>query len=935
MKKSIIVFLLVIILLLPTACKKEKKTGSENVYPKIEDININNEEEDESENTFPKNEVTNENKESIPINQNKVTPQCKNGYLFKAFYSDKLQIKQFNFDTLKEELVGELNACIEDYWVISPDRKKIAYLGRSPRRELPGLGNYESPYDLYVMNVDGSDIKRITFNIKFFLYGPADSFKTIFTPDSQEIIISSDYWSDSPEVATYLINFAQNTCTKYDENNPLYWPMQSYIEQQGMDFSDNDFIRRYFPPVLPNGDNYLVWHQSDSYPGQRTELGTFNWKKKEYKKICSSPIPDADILSAVWSFDFSKIIIKVDESDKHYIGSIPYHILIYDISTKSFFKVLDMAYNPEEICSEFYTMVNRKYLLFFQSKKLWSFDIENHKKAEIITFKKTCSICPLDENRCIIKGDEKEVYLFSSSDHSLVKLSIPVNSSNFVMLDHFLYFTTDKTFAKYDFPSKTFQALYESDFQNKFSVFFLPKNQLFYFYSSLDDILVIQDKTGRQITKIKNIDSIPFPDYLDSTIRFHSDHFYYFTRQSQSSDLYYAKSIQDKPINLTQGKYPVLRSELSPDQDKVAFYSLDSIANTASVHLINMKNPKKVMTLATFTFDYPVYPSWGCFPREYPEEHFLTLSWSKDSQWIYFVTRDASKRFMIYRAKADGKEMTLLSDPKSSSFGSMVSPDGKQIVYVTGEERKIALMNTDGTNKKIISDGIATKQCFFPAWSPDGKMIAFNQLIMEDRRFDTPNLTNQIIIITPQGKVIEKIDCKYINPRSTYPEFYQSRNFWSYSTNYFSCLQSVNNTYAGEVGYHSDSQICVWEKNFFNGEPIEPIIRTFKWAHSKDNLMLFVTQHSNFLDNKIQLFDCKTKQYTTITQYISILSDAAWSPEDSEVLYAGTDMLSGQMVFKVASSDGSYQKLLFTFGENPLEQPSSIADIDELVWLKK
>lgn len=53
------------------------------------------------------------------------------------------------------------------------------------------------------------------------------------------------------------------------------------------------------------------------------------------------------------------------------------------------------------------------------------------------------------------------------------------------------------------------------------------------------------------------------------------------------------------------------------------------------------------------------------------------------------------------------------------------------------------------------------------------------------------------------------------------------------------------------------------------------------------------------------------------------------------MLYAGTDMLSGQVVFKVAKADGSTEQLLLSFGENPLEQPSSVADIDELVWLKE
>jgi WD40 repeat protein len=105
----------------------------------------------------------------------------------------------------------------------------------------------------------------------------------------------------------------------------------------------------------------------------------------------------------------------------------------------------------------------------------------------------------------------------------------------------------------------------------------------------------------------------------------------------------------------------------------------------------------------------------------------------------------------------------------------------------------------------------------------------------------------------------------------------------------------------------------------------------FEW----DEISEYSNRESISHNNRIQLYDCNTKQFTTVTKDIFYVFDAAWSPEDTEVLYAGTDMLSGQVVFKVASSDGSTQQLLLTIGENPLEQPSSIADIDELVWLKE
>jgi len=549
--------------------------------------------------------------------------------------------------------------------------------------------------------------------------------------------------------------------------------------------------------------------------------------------------------------------------------------------------------------------------------------------------------------------EDKSIFLYSSSDLSLKKLPIPNYSSNFVFLDNFLYFTSKEGFARYSFSSNTYQNLYPFELFYDFELpgcDYIREKQLFcfrYFSKKSYPVMnsLILDKEGHQIAEIPHIiNTYDFPPfYYNEPILHHisGKDFFFFTFQSLPSDLYYAKSIQDKPINLTQGQFPVLQSELSPDQQNIAFYSLDHSTNIASVHLLNLATPGKVTTLASFQL---YYHENSAPHEEYLYEHFLTLSWSKDSQWIYFVTRDTSKRFMIYRAKADGKEMTLLSDPKSSSFSSMISPDSTQIVYVTGEERKIALMNIDETNKKIISDGIATKQCFFPAWSPDGKMIAFNQLMVEDR-YNTPKSpTNQIMIITPQGKVIAKIDCMFIDPGEPQLESIQAKNFWSYSSNYFSCLQSVDNSGMGE-GYVKDIfYIGLWDKNFSGINLIQPTIHRFKWAHSKDILMLFewttskeeIYHFANRIEgHTVQLYDCNSKQFTTVTKDVFYVFDAAWSPEDTEVLYASTDMLSGQVVFKVTKADGSTEQLLLSFGENPLEQPSSIADIDELVWLKE
>jgi len=885
MKKSIVVFLLLIIIcFLPNACKKEMIGELENPNQSVE--------------------VINENKEPVPIDQKEIIKECEKGYLFKTSYNDKVQIKQFNFETMKEELVGEFNSSIHNIAneavtliTFSPDRKKFAFLGRSLRKEL----NNPMDYDLYVMNIDGSDLKRITFDMTLVPFSEFSDFMLFFTPDSQDIIVSCSWWNFSGK-AIYLVNLAQNTCFKYDENNPLFWPMLSYVDQQEQLYFDH-----VVTPILPNGEEYLVWYQTNTDPLHRTELGTFNWKKKEYKKICSSPIPKSDIISAICSPDFSKIILKVDERNYPYEGTMPYHLFLYDIPHKSFVKIGGITQESEDIYSQYHVLDNWKYLLFFSDKKLWSYKLDTQQKTEVQVFDDYFSLFPIDEKRCIIQDHNEDVFLFISGNHSLKKLLMPENSSDFILLDNSLYFFANRKFAKYDLSSNRYNVLNNLSYHP----FFLPERQLFCFCDEYyAHTLTILDKKGIQIAKINNIDGLSFTRNPRLIQKLKKDDFYYFTYQSKPSDLYYAKSIQGKPINLTQGKFPVLRLEVSPDQQNVAFYSLDRSTNMTSVHLLSLTIPDKVITLASFQLNYYEKDTPH---EEYLYEDFLTCNWSKDSQWIYFVTRDAFKRFMIYRAKADGTGMTLLSDPKSSSFGSMVSPDGKQLVYVTGEERKIALMNTDGTDKKRISDGVTTRPCYLPAWSPDGKMIAFNQLMVEDRFYNFTSPSYQIMIITPQSKVITKIDCMFFQPREPKLESTQTKNYWSYSSDYFSCLQSVDNSGVGEGHYKDIFHVNIGEKKFSSSNLIQPTIHRFKWASSKELLMLFrwidkKASHftswdweSHESNNTIQLYACCTKQFITVTKDVFYVFDAAWSPEDTEVLYAGTDIHSGQVVFKVAS----------------------------------
>ncbi len=100
-------------------------------------------------------------------------------------------------------------------------------------------------------------------------------------------------------------------------------------------------------------------------------------------------------------------------------------------------------------------------------------------------------------------------------------------------------------------------------------------------------------------------------------------------------------------------------------------------------------------------------------------------AWSPDGQEIVYVSGQGSQTHEVCIIDSDGKNMRKLTDDKVLKFLPVFSPDGKTIAYVsdiTGNY-EIWLMNTDGTNKRKITDyvGIDTR----PSWSPDGARIVF------------------------------------------------------------------------------------------------------------------------------------------------------------------------------------------------------------------
>jgi len=152
-------------------------------------------------------------------------------------------------------------------------------------------------------------------------------------------------------------------------------------------------------------------------------------------------------------------------------------------------------------------------------------------------------------------------------------------------------------------------------------------------------------------------------------------------------------------------------------------------------------------------------------------------AFSADGKWVVFTSeRDGLGQANIYRARIDGSSIERLTDDPAVDDQAVLSPDGKRVAFVSTRGTmmtNIWVLDLESgrlrnlTADKSIQGAEGKPQGFFrPAWSPNGKWLAFSSdRNTEWRGHEAPHGWEQtqelsIYVIGANGKGFRRVASK-------------------------------------------------------------------------------------------------------------------------------------------------------------------------------
>lgn len=104
---------------------------------------------------------------------------------------------------------------------------------------------------------------------------------------------------------------------------------------------------------------------------------------------------------------------------------------------------------------------------------------------------------------------------------------------------------------------------------------------------------------------------------------------------------------------------------------------------------------------------------------------------------IVFTRQDQEGRNRIFLMNADGSGQRPLTRLADDALYPALSPHADRIAFIAGRDDSLAVMNADGSNRRILRRSSVWGDAGKPSWSPNGKGIAY-----ENRSTDSIDYVN-------------------------------------------------------------------------------------------------------------------------------------------------------------------------------------------------